>query len=83
MVDWSDAMVSIRLSCVARVSSAFRTGPPSARLGVVIDGGCVKSSTISVTACDRKSFNFTLGNGTFAGNLFTVSQYLVERVLRN
>ena len=50
-------------SCVANVRSAFLTGSPAAKLGVVVDGGLFSISTISVAAWWRKSMVFMLGNG--------------------
>ena len=38
----ASGMGCILLSCVASVSNALRTGSPSCRLGVVVEGGCVR-----------------------------------------
>ena len=51
-------ILSTRLSCLANVSKALRTGSPASKLGVVVDGGCVRIVIISVAACLRKSTNF-------------------------
>ena len=51
-------ILSIRLSCFANVSKALRTGSPASKLGVVVDGGCVRIVIMSVAACLRKSTNF-------------------------
>jgi hypothetical protein len=51
-------ILSTRLSCHANVSKALRTGSPASKLGVVVDGGCVRIVIISVAACLRKSTNF-------------------------
>ena len=40
----------MRLSCVARVNNAFRTGSPASKLGVVVEGGSVKRDIISPAA---------------------------------
>ena len=50
-------------SCVAYVRSAFLTGYPAAKLGVVVDGGFFNVYTISVAAWWRKSIIFILGHG--------------------
>ena len=44
---------SARFSCVANSNSAFRTGSPADKDGVVDDGGLVSSSMISSAACLR------------------------------
>ena len=50
-------------SCVANFRSAFLTGYPAAKPGVVVDGGFFNIYTISVAAWWRKSIVFILGNG--------------------
>ena len=54
----------IRFNCVAKVKSAFLTGSPASKLGVVVDGGDVNIVIISVAAWRKKSSNFISGNGT-------------------
>ena len=71
---------SICFSCVDKVKSAFRTGSPADRLGVVVEGGFVKMSTMSVAAWCRKSRVLMCGKGVACGKKFTVSQSRVERV---
>ena len=44
-------IVSILFGCVANVSKALRTGSPASKLGVVIDGGFVRTVMISVAVC--------------------------------
>ena len=48
---------------VANFRSAFLTGSPAAKLGVVVDGGFFSIYTISVAAWWRRSMVFILGNG--------------------
>ena len=43
-------MLSMFSNCVANVRSAFLTGSPEDKLGVVVDGGFFSISTISVDA---------------------------------
>ena len=62
------------------MSNAFLTGSPASKLGVVVDGGCVKMVMMSVAACLRKSTNFTCGNGTVVGKNVTVSHTLTHFV---
>ena len=72
--------MSTLLSCVAKVNSAFRTGSPASRLGVVADGGFVKSVIMSVAACFKKFVSLIYGNGTVVGKNVTVSQSLTSLV---
>ena len=44
---------STLFSIWASVSRAFRVGSPAFNDGTVEDGGCVKSVTMSVAACQR------------------------------
>ena len=46
-------IVCIRFNCVASVKSAFLTGSPACKLGVVVDGGSVNIDTMSPAACFR------------------------------
>ena len=66
----------MRFSCVASVTSAFHTGSPAAKLGVVVDGGCDKMVIMSPAACTKKSYNLISGNGKTVGKNVTVSQSL-------
>ena len=63
-------------NCVASVNRAFLTGSPAARLGVVVDGGCVRMDMMSPAACLRWSVKFTVGKGIVVGKKVTVSQSL-------
>ena len=56
-------MGSTRLSCYAMSRSAFRTGSPARRLGVVLEGGLVSKVTMSVAACFKWSVSVTCGIG--------------------
>ena len=42
---------------------ALRKGSPACKLGVVVDGGSVRTEMISLVAWWRKSSSFTSGNG--------------------
>ena len=72
--------MSTLFSCVAKVNSAFRIGFPASRLGVVVDGGFVKSVIMSVAAYLEKSVSLISGNGTVVGKNVTVSQSLTSFV---
>ena len=50
-------------------SGVHCTLDPAYRLGVVVEGGLVKSVMISVTTCFKKSSNFTQGNGIVKGKM--------------
>ena len=69
-------IVSARLSCVAKVKSALRTGSPAFNVGVVVEGISVSIVMISCADCRRKSSGLTLGKGTNFGKKVTVSQSL-------
>ena len=73
-------MGSIRLSCVAIVCSALRTGSPACKVGVVVEGGQASIVMISVAACLKKSSSLTSGKGTVVGKNVTVSHILTVLV---
>ena len=63
-------------NCVASVNRVFLTESSTARLGVVVDGGCVRMDMMSPAACLRWSVKFTVGKGIVVGKKVTVSQSL-------
>ena len=63
-------------NCVASVNRVFLTGSPAGRLGVVVDGGCVRIDMMSPAACLGWSVTFTVGKGIVVGKKVTVSQSL-------
>ena len=62
-------IISTLLSWVAKVNSAFRTGSPASRLGVVVDGGFVNSVIMSVAVCFKKSSSLICRKGTVVGKM--------------
>ena len=64
------------LRIVATSNSAFFVVSPSFNVGIVVLGGLVRMSIISVVACLRKSSSDTFGNGISVGKKVTVSTSL-------
>ena len=65
------------------MTSAFLTGSPASKLGVVEDGLCVRIVVVSVAACLIKSTKLTFGNETVVGKKVTVSQLRTLFLLGN
>ena len=57
-------IVWMHFNCVAKAKSAFLTGSPASKLGVVVDGSNVNIVIISKAAWRKKSVNLISGNGT-------------------
>ena len=70
-----------RLICSASLRSAFLTGSPASRVGIVREGGLVSISIMSFAACRRKSSVVTFGNGIVCGMNVTMSHTLSLLVL--